>query len=119
MLAVLRQLFQKIIHQQADILRPIAQRRQLDRKDIQAKIEVTAEFSILHHPRQIAMGSSYEPHIYLVSLAATQAFEFLFLQDAQKLWLQGRRNIPDFVKEESPFIGQFESAKFLRVFDKA
>jgi hypothetical protein len=60
------------------------------------------------------MGGSYEPHIYLVSAATAQPFKFLFLQYTQKFWLQRRRNIADFVKEEGTLIGQLEAAKLLR-----
>jgi hypothetical protein len=104
----------KVRYEGRNILAAFSQRRQLDRKDIQAKVEVTAEFAISHHPRQIAMGGSYEPHIYLVSPAAAQAFEFLFLQYAQKFGLQRRRNIADFVEEKGTLIGQLEAAKLLR-----
>jgi hypothetical protein len=104
----------KVRYEGRYILAALSQWRQLDRKDIQAKVEVTAKFAISHHPRQIAMGRSYKPHIYLVSPAASQAFEFLFLQYAEKFWLQRRRNIADFVKEQGTFIGQLEAAKLLR-----
>jgi hypothetical protein len=73
----------KVGHEGRNILAALSQRRQLHGKDIQAKVEVTAEFTISHHPRQIAMGSSYESHVDLMSPAASQALEFLFLQYAQ------------------------------------
>jgi hypothetical protein len=72
----------KVRYEGGYILAALSQRRQLDRKDIQAKVEVTAKLAISHHPRQIAMGGSHEPHIHLVSPAAAEAFEFLFLQYA-------------------------------------
>ncbi len=96
------------------ILAAFSQRRQLDRKDIQAKVEITAEFTISYHPCQVAVGSGYEPNIHMVSLAAAQAFEFLLLQYAQKFWLKRWRNIADFVQKESTLIGQLEAAKLLR-----
>jgi GTPase len=103
----------KVVYEGRNILAALSQRRQLHRKDIQAKVEVTAELAIFHHPRQIAMGSSHEPHIYLVSATASQTFEFLFLQYAQQFGLQCRRNVPDFVKEQSTLICQLEAAKLL------
>src|SRR5207302_7585753 len=75
----------KVRHEGLNILAAFSQRRQLDRKEIQAKVEVTAKFAISHHPRQIAMDGSYKPHIYLESPAAPQAFEFLFLQYAHRI----------------------------------
>src|SRR5258708_15433345 len=46
--------------------------------------------------------------------AASQTLERLHVQDPQQLGLQGQRQIPDFVQEESASIGHFEPANFLR-----
>jgi len=81
------------------ILSAISQRRQLNRKDIQAEVEVAAEFAIFHHSREVTMRSSNESNIHLVSPAASQAFELLFLQDAKKLWLQRLWNVADFIQK--------------------
>ena len=72
----------KVRYEGRYILAALSQWRQLDRKYIQAKVEVTAKFAISYHPRQVAMGGSYEPHIHLMSPAASQAIELLFLQYA-------------------------------------
>jgi hypothetical protein len=104
----------KVRYEDRNILAALSQRRQLDRKHVQAKVEVATEFAISHHPRKIAMGGSYQPHIHLVSPAASQALEFLFLQYAQKFRLQRRRNIAYFIQKEGTLVGQLESAKLLR-----
>jgi hypothetical protein len=103
----------KVRYQGRNVFTALSQRRQLDRKYIEAKVEVTAKFAISHHPRQVAMRCSHEPNIHLVSSAAAQTFEFLFLQYAQQFGLQLRRNVADLVKEEGTFIGQLEPAKLL------
>ena len=74
-------------HEGRNVLAALSQRRQLNRKYIQAKIKVTAKLAISHHLRQVAMGRSYEADIHVVSLTAAQAFEFLLLQYAQKFGL--------------------------------
>src|SRR6266852_7864664 len=87
---------------------------QKDGEHIQTIVEVTAKFASLHHLRQVPIRSSHQPHVHLVSPSAAQAFEFLFLQYAQQLGLQRRRNIAHLVEEERTFVGQLEAANLLR-----
>ena len=44
---------------------------------------------------------------------ATEAFEFLFLEDAQEFWLELERDVADFVEEKRAAIGEFEATDFL------
>src|SRR6266849_708258 len=87
---------------------------QKDGEHIQTIVEVTAKFASLHHLRQVPIRSSHQPHVHLVSPSAAQAFELLFLQYAQQLGLQRRRNITHLVEEECTFVGQLETANLLR-----
>jgi hypothetical protein len=59
------------------------------------------------------MGGGNQAHVDLMRPAASQAFELLFLQNAQKFRLQGQRQVPDFVEEDSAGISHFEAADFL------
>jgi hypothetical protein len=95
--------FNKVCDQGGYILTAISQRRQLNRKDIQAEVEVAAEFAIFHHTRKVTMRRSYQANVHLVSPAASQAFELLFLQDAKKLWLQRWRDVADFSSNRPSF----------------
>jgi hypothetical protein len=45
--------------------------------------------------------------------ATSKSFEFLFLQNAEELGLQGEGHIADFIKKESPFVSQFEATNSL------
>ena len=47
------------------------------------------------------------------SAIAAEAFEFLFLQDAQEFGLQLERDVADFVQEKGAAIGELEAADFL------
>jgi hypothetical protein len=104
----------KMFHKGGNIFTALSQGRQLDRKYIQTKIEITTKFAISHHLGQVTVGCSDKPNIHLVSPTATQAFEFLFLQYAKQFGLKLRRNIADLIQEERAFIGQLEAAKLLR-----
>jgi len=89
-------------------------RRQLNGKNIQAKVKVTAKVAIAHHLRKVAMGRSHEPNVYMVSSTAAQTLEFLFLQYSQQFGLQRRWNIAHFVEEKRALVGQLEASKLLR-----
>src|SRR5437016_11980513 len=93
-----------------NIFPALPQRWQCDRKHIQTVIEIAPKFVALHHVNQISVGRSYEPDVHLVSPSATQALEFLFLQDTQQLGLQPGGNISDLSEEHCPLAGQFEAA---------
>src|ERR1700687_2401336 len=97
-----------------NVFAALPQWRQKDGEHIQTIVEVTAKFASLHHLRQVPIRCSHQPHVHLVSPSAAQAFEFLFLQYAQQLGLQRRRNITHLVQEKSTFVGQLETANLLR-----
>src|SRR6201993_972512 len=104
----------KMVHKRRNVFAAIAQRRQQNRKHVQTVIEIAAKFTLVRHLHEIAIGGSHQPNIDLVSPGAAQALELLFLQNAQQLRLQRRRDIPYFIKKKRALIGQFETANFLR-----
>src|ERR1700728_296391 len=110
----LAQNLDKMRHKGRNVFTALSQWRQLHRKYIQAKVEVTAKIAVSHHLRQVSMGCSNKSNIHLVSLTATKAFEFLLLQYAQQFRLQLGWNIADLIQEESAFIGQLEATRLLR-----
>ena len=49
-----------------------------------------------------------------MSPSTAKPFELLFLQNAEQLGLERRRNIAYFIQEERTFVSQFEAANLLR-----
>jgi hypothetical protein len=45
------------------------------------------------------MRGSDHTHVYLHRSTTSQALELLLLENTEKLWLQFKRKIPDFVKK--------------------
>ncbi len=78
----------EVFRQQSDVSSPIPERRKVDRKHVQAVIEVGAEFFLFHHTAQVLIGRGNDPHVGAQSMAAAQALELLFLEDPEKLRLQ-------------------------------
>src|SRR5262249_188602 len=100
--------------QLAYVLSALSQGRNQDRKYVQPIVKITAEFVTSNHFGQIAMGSGGYAPVDVMRTSAAQALELLFLQDAQKLRLQGQWQVSNFVQKKSARIGHFEAADFLR-----
>src|SRR5260370_28302498 len=72
----------KMVHQCRNVSPALPQRREQDRKKIQAIVEVAAEFIPLYHEVQIPVGRSHEPDVYLVGPSPPPPLAILFLQYA-------------------------------------
>ena len=55
--------------------------------------------------------AAIKAHIHFQSFGAAEALEFAVLQDAQKFYLDGGRDIADFVEEQRAFVGQLEFSR--------
>src|SRR4029077_2796371 len=89
------------------------QRRQHDRKHIQAIVEITAEFSSPYHLPEISMCRHNKTDVDAMCPAAAKTLEFVRLQDPQQLRLQSWRQITDFIQEQSSSVGHFETSNLL------
>src|SRR3954453_15573002 len=90
----------EMTNQYWNVLRPLAQRRNLNREYLQPVIQVVTKRSLFHHSRQIAMSCGDEPHIHLMSAVAAESLKFLLLQDAQQLRLKLERDVANLVEKE-------------------
>src|SRR5271170_1008744 len=74
----------EVLDEQAYVLSPFAQRRNVDGEYVDPVKEVTAEGSVIDRGLQIAMGRRYHAHIRADGLIGTDALKFLFLKDSQQ-----------------------------------
>ena len=86
--------------QQRDVARPLAQRRQEHRHDVDAIIEVGTEVAPSHCGLEVAIGGADETEIHLQRPCAADTFELAFLKDTQQLRLEGRRDLADLVEQQ-------------------
>ena len=77
---------------------------------LRRKNKVLAEFLTIDALFQVAIGSGDDADIHLDGAVAADAFKFTFLQNAQKLGLQGGRNFADLVQEDGATMGEFKAA---------
>ena len=62
---------------------------------------------------QILIGSCNQSRVDSDGARTAQPFKFLVLQRAQQFWLNFQSDITDFIQEQCPFVGEFQSSDFL------
>src|SRR5438105_819615 len=101
-------------HEQRNVFRAFAQRRDLDRKHIQPVVQVAAELLLGHHSFKVAMSRSHKPDVDCLRPRTPQAFEFPLLQNSQEFWLEFQRDIADLVQKQRALVRQLQAASRLR-----
>ena len=86
-----------MVHEQRDIFKPLPQWRDFDRDDRQPVVKIFAERAVLHFALQDLVGCADDANIHRNALVVAYAPNFAFLEDAQKLCLQGRRHRIHFI----------------------
>ena len=104
------ELLEEMLHQQRNVVAPLAQRRQLHRDDVQAVEQILAERAVRDHLREVAVGRGDDAHVDLDRVRVADALELALLQHAQQLRLQRRAHRPDFVEEERALVRLLEAA---------
>ena len=92
----------------------LTERRNGDRKHVQAVIEIHSEPLLGHQRGEVLIGCGHDAHIDATGMRAAQPFEFLLLQDPQQLRLQFERNIADLIQEQRAAVRRLETAHLLR-----
>src|SRR6202011_175932 len=65
------------------------------------------------HLFELLIGGGEDPDIDSDGAVASNALEFLLLQNAQQLGLQLERNVADLVEQKRSLVRQFKAADFL------
>src|SRR4029453_4133238 len=90
--------------------RSLAQRRDVDRKDVQAVQQIGAELSVADSLIEVSIRGRDNPDAHADCLSAPKWFELLLLKDAQQLHLCVEGKLSDFVQKDGAAIGQLKSA---------
>src|SRR5690606_11853812 len=101
---------QEMLHEQRNVLRPLAQRHGLDREHAEPEVEILAEAALLDLAAQIAVRRGDDPHVDLARLLLADALERAFLDHAQELALKLERDLADLVEEEGASVRKLEAA---------
>src|SRR6185503_3153129 len=74
-----RETVDEMANERVDVLRPLAQRRDRDRKDGEAIVEIVAVALIVDHAGEIAVGRGDHSDVHLDRARAAEALELLLL----------------------------------------
>jgi hypothetical protein len=99
----------EIVNEYRNIFRPLAKRRNGDRKSIEPIEKILAECSGSDGGRQIPIRCCNEPDIYRNRTIAANPLEFAFLEHAQQRNLRFHRKIANFIEEQCPPLRRFKS----------
>src|SRR5271154_1168162 len=109
-----RKLPGKVPDQQRNILAAIPERRQQNRKNIQAIKQVGSELMVRNHFREIAVCRRNQTSVALQRTRAPEPLELALLQNAQQLRLQFQRYFADLVQENRSTAREFKAPDALR-----
>ena len=97
-----------------DVLAALAQRRQDDRDDVDAVVEVFAEPPLGDRLGQVLVGRGDDADVGLQLLEPADAPEPPLLQHAQQLDLHHRAHLADLVEEDRALLGHLEQPLLVR-----
>src|SRR5271165_3358234 len=104
----------EMLHQQRNVLPPLAQWGNPDWEDIQPVEKIGAEFLLLHQGTEISIGGGDQTRVRGEGARTAQAFELALLQHAQQFGLEFERNFANLIQEYGSPIGQLKAADALR-----
>src|SRR5262249_6511366 len=100
----------KMSYQKGNVFRALAKRRNIQGEHVQAIIEIGPEFLGRDHARQMTARRCHNTRGDSRRLSGANAFEFLLLKHAQKLWLELKGNVPTLVEKQRAVISRFETS---------
>ena len=101
---------EKMIGEDFDIPRALAERGDLDGENIEAVVEILAKFAFLNRFEQVAVRGGKDADIDFDGFISPDAFEFPLLEDAEELGLEGEGDLTDLVEQNRAAIRQLEAA---------
>jgi len=99
---------QEVAREERDVALALAQRRQVDGDDIQAKQEVLAECPLGTHGRQVLVRGGDHAHIDHLDLVGAHRTNLSVLQHPQQLGLHGQGHIADLIEEDRALVSDHE-----------
>ena len=101
---------EEVLDQHRDVLGALAERRQVQRDDVQPVIEVAAEMADADLLVEIAVGRGDDARVDRNGFRRADGDDFAVLQRPQELDLRRRRRLADFVEEERALRRRAEQA---------
>jgi len=78
---------EEVVGEQRDVLRALPQRRDADREDVQAVVEVFTEAVPFDHLGEVPVRRRHQTDVDLDRPSPAEAHELLILEHPEELWL--------------------------------
>src|SRR6185503_16564556 len=107
--------FQKVIDQNRNVSTSFAERRHIDRQDVDAVIQIVSETTIRHHRAQVAIRRRDHSDVHVDLMRTTDATDLSLLKRTQQLRLNTNIELRNLVEKQRPSIRDLEQTFLLRV----
>src|SRR5258705_12622842 len=101
----------EVLDQHWNVFSPLPQRRNLNRKNVEAVEKILAECTGSYGGWQVTVRRDYHSHVGLDRPVSADALKLVFLKHAQERDLSLRWKLANFVKKYRAPFSQFETAK--------
>ena len=91
-----------------DVLRPVAQRRDAQRENGEAVIEVLSEGPFAHPLLEVAVRGGDDPHVHALGQRRSHAEHLARDEDAEQLGLKRKGHLPRLIEKQRAAVGSFE-----------
>ena len=99
---------EEVCGEHRDIRPPFAERRQLDRHDLQSVVQVLAKRALLDGALEILVGGGDDPDVDPDRPLSADRPHLAILKNAQELHLQRRTHLGDLVEEHRALVGELQ-----------
>src|SRR5262245_17366518 len=90
------------LDERGDVLRALAQRRNLNGRHGDAIEEIASEAPGAHFGEQVAVARGHQAELDLARTVGAEGTDLAAFQDAQEVGLDVERHLPDLVEEQGP-----------------
>ena len=104
---------ERMFHQEWDVGRPLAQRRQCDGEYVQAVEEVITKAPLSDRGTQVAMRGRNHAHIHVCSAHGAYPTHLALLQHAQQALLQSQTHVTDLIEQQSAVMRGFDQPRLV------
>ena len=99
----------EVLGEEPDVSSSLAQRRHLDRIDVEPIEKVGSELLVADGLRQVAIRGCDDSGLYAQGLRPTDALELTILKNSEELGLKLERQVPDLVEEDGAAVRELET----------
>lgn len=99
--------FDKVVDQQGDIAFSCRKRRQMQRDDVDAIIEILPEMSLVDLFQEVAIGGADKTDINLARSSAADPHDFPLLNDPEQFHLHIGTHLGDLIQKQGAAMGHF------------